>query len=163
MQSMEDFSGYDSPTFTASERKSTFEDELKNLVFMKLMDSWLIEDPLTEELCQDILSCINQTLHSMGFYDEDYTVIIPIIYSDRFVKKFGRINREQLFHLLMIATITTVKFWHDTGSSFEKLSYISGTSKLELVAMEKYFLKSMDYDLNLTQEEVERFQKAISL
>eukprot|EP01114_Cavostelium_apophysatum_P007250 TRINITY_DN191_c0_g1_i1.p1 TRINITY_DN191_c0_g1~~TRINITY_DN191_c0_g1_i1.p1 ORF type:complete len:182 (-),score=32.47 TRINITY_DN191_c0_g1_i1:91-576(-) len=134
---------------------NALEDSLSPI--MKMFDSWLEEDHMHIQLAEDILLCIRETLSSMG-HNDDYNVILPIIYVSRFIDIHGRVTKEDLFHLLLISTIVTVKFWQDTGANFEQLSYISGLGKKTLVAMEKGFLQAIDYNLNLSVEEIELFR-----
>jgi len=82
---------------------------------------------------------------------------VAVMYADRFVSRFG-IKHNQVFNLLLIASVVTTKFWFDACRVTNRRAaevFLYPLSEINL--MEVRFLRGIDYSLSLTTAELNDF------
>ncbi len=68
----------------------------------------------------------------MGYRYMKNLLLPTVIYADKFVKKGGLVKECEVFRLLLISAVVTVKFWEDCGIDVELVEAVSGISKKEI-------------------------------
>lgn len=66
-------------------------------------------------------------------------------------------DRDCIFSLLLVSSLVATKFWQDTGIDFGFTSELFGIPKKELGEMERQFLLELNYDLYLSEKDLEAF------
>jgi len=127
--------------------------------------TWIMETGQTvaPHVITQYFSCIEQLVKLMGFEFTKNSLLSIVMYADRYILNAGRISTEQLFRLLLTSTIVSLKFWEDFGVNLDLCSFIFGVSKIQIALMEKHFLRTIDYELTLNEEELERFERSCHL
>eukprot|EP01133_Synstelium_polycarpum_P008693 gene8693-10213_t len=86
-----------------------------------------------------------------------------IYYANKFVSRTG-IKHNQLFNLLLTSTIVTLKFWSEsTPTNNRILADIFEFPVADINLMERRFLFGIDYQLQLSENQVETFMSKINI
>jgi len=126
----------------------------KELIMSKI-GSWIEPSSrLSNTLVKDYFHCIKQMVKLMGYHFKKHQVT-TIIYCDLYINKTNKIRESQLFHLLLMSTILSLKFWEDYGVDSELVEEISLIPKKEMCRMEKDFLSVLDYSLYIPNTDIE--------
>jgi len=97
-----------------------------------------------------------------SFNISNYMIFPVVIYAQRYVLRQG-VQYDQLFHLLLASTMSTIKYWEDTATGVNKTIAASFNYSLESVNhVERSFLNAIQWDLTLDWDEVEHFALQIT-
>jgi len=131
-------------------------------IIFKHVASWLIDsNALTPSALQQYLSCIKQLVKVMGYdFKKDFVKAV-IIYGDIYIMNASKISTGHLFKLLLISSVVAVKFWEDSGIDLDLCSYVFGISKKEISAMERHFLSTINFKLQITNDDLVNFDRYI--
>ncbi|PRP88221.1 hypothetical protein PROFUN_04044 [Planoprotostelium fungivorum] len=79
---------------------------------------------------------------------------IPVlVYTDRYIKKRGKVERRCLAPLLFMASILAVKFWSEAGINLKHTSLVCGVDRVALLDFEWKFLAALEYSLFVSEDE----------
>ncbi|EGG22031.1 hypothetical protein DFA_01920 [Cavenderia fasciculata] len=127
--------------------------------------SWLWEhDPnyLTEQYSDHTIQYLKSTLSSIKSVLDAHEIsfsIFPIVllYANHFVHKCG-INHKQLFNLLLTSSIVCVKNYGETVRvDYKVLGKFFNYTPKQLCEMERLFLRGINYELYLKNNEIKEF------
>lgn len=144
---------------------------IKQLI-LERVNSWLQPDQcyLTIDSLKAHLRCLKELSDQNGYSftedllfptgKKDSTMIVnfPVIYADKFVKKFGLLETDEVFTLLAVSSLVATKFWQDAGIDFGFSSEFLGIPKKQLIRLERDFLIQLNYDLCLTEKDLVIFR-----
>ncbi|EFA82325.1 hypothetical protein PPL_04750 [Heterostelium album PN500] len=146
---------------------SSYESECKYSLLRVLVYRWFLDldpnfthnNPSIIQHIEEILDNILALLEVTGAQPSLLSTVI--FYTDRFLRG-ATIMYDQLFSVLLISTIITLKFWTENlqikNSIFVE---IFKTYKLkDINMMEICFLNAIQYDLFITQKEIKIFLKS---
>lgn len=116
---------------------------------------------------QEVRKLVKDTLDLLvgvlNYFSCPTTMLAVVIkYADAFVMRNG-IRQVVLLHLLFISTITTIKMWGTENMAVNQI--IADLFRLSLVDinnMEREFLKSLNYELYLTDADVSGYLASIT-
>jgi hypothetical protein len=74
------------------------------------------------------------------------------------VKKTGQIATSQVFQVLLISALITVKFWEDYGIDAQLVEEVVGIPARDINLMEMTFLRVIEWSLYLSEEDIEQFK-----
>eukprot|EP01133_Synstelium_polycarpum_P008471 gene8471-9963_t len=113
----------------------------------------------TYELIKYSLECAKNVLSAHEIPMSVFPLVI--YYADKFVQKCG-INHKQIFNLLLISSIISVKFYGETvRCDYQTLGkYFNFTGK-DLCYMERLFLNGIGYELYVHNNLIKEFLEAI--
>lgn len=118
--------------------------------------------PLQEvkKLVSDTLDLLVGLLH---YFSVPTTMLAVVIkYADAFVSRNG-IRQVVLLHLLFISTISTIKMWGTENMAVNQIiADLFHLSLVDINNMEREFLKSLDYELYLTDADVAAYVASIT-
>ncbi|EGC39890.1 hypothetical protein DICPUDRAFT_91142 [Dictyostelium purpureum] len=126
---------------------------------------WLTDnDPVytrtlvVDEVLEAIYEIFDIIISILEMLKASSSLLAPIVYySNLFVKRAG-IKHNQLFNLLLTSTIVTLKFWSESIQIRNiLLAEIFEFPVKDINIMEKRFLSGIDYNLNITQMEINNF------
>ncbi|KAN0049872.1 hypothetical protein ACTA71_002970 [Dictyostelium dimigraforme] len=126
---------------------------------------WLTEnDPVYTHtlVLEDVLDAVYEIfdiiISILEMLKSNSSLLAPIVYySNSFVKRAG-IKHNQLFNLLLTSTIVTLKFWSESVQIRNiLLADIFEFPVKDINIMEKRFLSGIDYNLNISQDEISEF------
>ncbi|PRP77501.1 hypothetical protein PROFUN_14213 [Planoprotostelium fungivorum] len=101
----------------------------------------------TTQATDVILGIFELRNHPTRFY-------IPVlVYTDRYIKKRGKVERRYLVPLLFMASILAIKFWSDSGINLRQTSIVCGVDRLALMDFEWKFLSALEYSLFVSEDE----------
>jgi hypothetical protein len=107
---------------------------------------------------EQLLNIIAKVFEMYGF--PQYYLAISVFYADRFVRRYG-VKHNQIFNLLIISALTTIKFWEDSSSvSNYQLARTFGYTTDDINTMESRFLKGLDFTLYVNFERIHQFMLA---
>jgi len=131
-------------------------------IVFKHVSSWLTDsNSLESSTLQQYISCIKQLVKVMGYdFKKDFVKAV-IIYGDTYIMNASKISTGHLFKLLLISSVVAVKFWEDSGIDLDLCSYVFGISKKEISSMEKHFLCTINFKLQITSEDLVNFDRYI--
>jgi len=122
------------------------------------VNSWLKEGEVSQHTIHTYFKCIKQLIKLMGYHYKKNLFWPTIIYADKFIRSSNPVQEDQLFQLILISALITVKFWEDTGVDADLASYVSGLSKKQISDFERKFLKQIDYSLLLSNDDIQSFR-----
>jgi hypothetical protein len=135
----------------------------------KRVNRWLLpgEQLYTRSRLAELIRCIRKLAKLMGF-EYDFHMLLPtVMYLDRFVGSYGRINSTTCYRLFLVSAVVTLKFWGEEryGIDFKLCSYVSGIPVQEIAQLERVFLgpSGLQYNLFLRPEELDTYTQAIDL
>ncbi|GAM28328.1 hypothetical protein SAMD00019534_115040 [Acytostelium subglobosum LB1] len=86
-----------------------------------------------------------------------------VYYANKFVSRTG-IKHNQLFNLLLTSTIVTLKFWSESIQIHNRmLADIFEFPVQDINLMERRFLCGVDYQLSITEQQLETFMSKIDI
>lgn len=130
-------------------------------MIVKKINSWLVPGTtIAPEILEQIINCIKQLSFLMGFHFNKQLVVATMIYVEKFVERKGQVNLFDIFDLLVVASIITMKFWAEEQYrvDMELTSYVSGIPKKQISSMERSFLGTIEYSLFLDSKTLEEWQ-----
>ncbi|CAD8161724.1 unnamed protein product [Paramecium octaurelia] len=106
---------------------------------------------------------ISKTLKNIYLMNlEDETIILAFYFVDQITKKLRIfLNLENSTGILIGAIIIADKILNDYPRNIDKYQLASGLKKQQLIEIEKYFLEILDYNLYVTEENFEKYQKRV--
>eukprot|EP01133_Synstelium_polycarpum_P013311 gene13311-15648_t len=141
----------------------------QRIVFVKKVFGWLAvhdKEYLVNHKIEDLVAAISDILNMITSLIELHRapsfVLYLIIYaSDRFVERTG-INHHQIFNLLLTSSIVNLKFWNESIYIQNKtIADIFSFNVKDLNTMERRFLFGLDYNLCVTEEQLNRYIEAM--
>jgi len=131
--------------------------------WLEIHDSFFFTFNSLQSINESINSFIDIIITVLFNYNMPNCMVFPVVmYANKYVRAQG-IKHDQLFHLLLASTMTTIKFWDDTASGVNKVIASTFNYSLQSVNhVERNFLKGIGWDLTLHWEEVELFALQIS-
>jgi hypothetical protein len=134
------------------------ENERRISLIFHTVNSWLKSNQcVSDHAIKEYIRCIKQLVKLMGYRYKKNLLLPTVIYADKFVKKDGLIDESDIFRVLLVSALVTVKFWEDTGIDADLASYVSGFTKKEICDLERRFLNVIDYKLFLDNSDIEMF------
>jgi len=111
-----------------------------------------------EDIDSTLKMLFNEILDLYDNFDYPRSMFpIAVMYADRFVARFG-IQHNQVFNLLLIASVVTMKFWFDgCRVTNRRAAEVFSYPLSEINVMEVRFLRGIDYKLSCTTEELSTF------
>lgn len=144
------------------------EKERRNAILHSVISSWIDSSspPVSMRLLQDYFRCIKQLIKLMGYECKDNMYEVITIYAQRFVtcqlaKGGEKICTSQLFNLLLISAVLSVKMWQDYGPDIDLVQEVCGLSKKLLSTMERNFLATIDYSLFVSAADLETLRRTL--
>ncbi|CAK78441.1 unnamed protein product (macronuclear) [Paramecium tetraurelia] len=106
---------------------------------------------------------INKTLKNIYLMNlEDETIILAFYFVDQITKKLRIfLNLENSTGILIGAIIIADKILNDYPRNIDKYQLASGLKKQQLIEIEIQFLEILDYNLYVTEENFEKYQKRV--
>ncbi|EGC38672.1 hypothetical protein DICPUDRAFT_148594 [Dictyostelium purpureum] len=136
------------------------------VLLVKKIFTWLVshdKDYIKSHRTVDLVVAISDIINMIISLIELHrappnSILYLIIYSsDRFVERTG-INHHQIFNLLLTSAIVNLKFWNECLYIQNKtIADIFSFSVKDLNTMERRFLYGLDYNLCVTEEELNLF------
>jgi len=125
--------------------------------FQLHVNSWLAanQPQCSSDEINELIQVLKNMLKLMGYKLDQDLLSTCIIYAERYVKLEGAITQGQLFHLLLIAALVSVKMWQDAGVDMELCSFVVGLPKKEISKMERRFLGILEWELFLDKKDIE--------
>lgn len=142
------------------------EKKQKKEIIYQQVNSWLGADQakVDRATVKQLLKCLRQLITLMGFRYNKKLILPTFIYVDRFIQKHGHIEYKNLFNILLVSALVTLKFWEeDSGVDMNLTSYVSGIPVKEITALERDFLGKIDYSLFLSPTDVEQWTKNVRI
>lgn len=132
----------------------------------------LIDSPLAIEQTDDTLRWIHETMISIGHSDEKCVEIV-LWYASLWTQRKGKVPygesiffdfsiahdpKDELYALLVVGMMVAVKFWQDWDFDMDSCARITRIPKTALAALEREFLMCIDYQLNISDSDIENFE-----
>lgn len=96
-------------------------------------------------------------VHLLGCTGENQLVLPAVVYANKYIRKTqATYAKHQIFTLLLISTLVTVKYWQDGSVSLTEASRFYGIPKNKIVELEKRFLSTIDYSLYMSPSEADQ-------
>eukprot|EP01117_Protostelium_nocturnum_P020383 TRINITY_DN9139_c0_g1_i1.p1 TRINITY_DN9139_c0_g1~~TRINITY_DN9139_c0_g1_i1.p1 ORF type:complete len:191 (-),score=37.32 TRINITY_DN9139_c0_g1_i1:204-776(-) len=122
---------------------------------LEMSKSWLKDEQprLTQSGVEDAIDAVQKTFQVTGNqYSHEY--LLPIaVYTDRYVRKCGKLHKSLLLPLLFMSTVLTIKFWLDDGIGFQESSKLCGVTVDFLIGFEQKFLSAIDFELFISDDD----------
>ncbi|KYR02678.1 hypothetical protein DLAC_00136 [Tieghemostelium lacteum] len=118
----------------------------------------------TEEILEAIDEIFDIILTLLEMMKSPAELLGPVVYyANSFVQRAG-IKHNQLFNLLLTSTIVTLKFWSETVPCSNKImAEIFEFPVTDINLMERRFLSGIDYQLPLTQSQIQSFLSVVNV
>ncbi|EFA79521.1 hypothetical protein PPL_07572 [Heterostelium album PN500] len=139
------------------------------IVFVKKVFGWLavhdreyLNNHKTVDLVVAISDIINMIISLIELHRApSFVIYLIILASDRFVERTG-INHHQIFNLLLTSSIVNLKFWNESIYIQNKtIADIFSFNVKDLNTMERRFLFGLDYNLCVTEEQLQNYIEQI--
>jgi len=130
-------------------------DRYNNQIISSLfpLSSHTIPSSIQEQQINSFIDIIITVLSNFNM--PSYMIFPVVLYANKYVQAQG-IKLDQLFHLLLASTMTTIKYWDDSPSGVNKIVSITFNYSIESVNLvERTFLEGIGWNLTLHWEEVE--------
>ncbi|CAD8082693.1 unnamed protein product [Paramecium primaurelia] len=126
----------------------------------QLQEKLKIENTLEIPKSNQKISKTLKNLYQMNLNDE--TIILAFYFVDQITQKLRIfLNLENSTGLLIGAIIIADKILNDQHRSIDRYQLASGLKKQQLIQIEKYFLEILDYNLFISEEKFEQYQKRV--
>ncbi|CAD8178790.1 unnamed protein product [Paramecium pentaurelia] len=126
----------------------------------QLQEKLKIENTLEIPKSNQKISKTLKNLYQMNLNDE--TIILAFYFVDQITQKLRIfLNLENSTGLLIGAIIIADKILNDQHRTIDRYQLASGLKKQQLIQIEKYFLEILDYNLFVSEEKFEQYQKRV--
>ena len=104
---------------------------------------------------------ILEYLHRLNKYSETErsTLICTLIYLDRFIRNCINITEYNIYRILLMSLITSIKYNEDIIFNNSDFSKISGLNLKEFNKIEYEFLKILNFKLYIHEKEFQEYNK----
>lgn len=128
---------------------------------VRTINTWLRPgERIASFTLEQTIKSIKQLSHLMGLHFDKQLLVATMIYIEKFVKRHGALQFSDIYNVLIVASIITMKFWAEEQYrvDMDLTSYVSGIPKKQISTLERIFLGTIDYALFLDSSAIESWQ-----
>eukprot|EP01088_Endostelium_zonatum_P001830 TRINITY_DN12198_c0_g1_i1.p1 TRINITY_DN12198_c0_g1~~TRINITY_DN12198_c0_g1_i1.p1 ORF type:complete len:206 (-),score=48.25 TRINITY_DN12198_c0_g1_i1:39-626(-) len=142
--------------------KEEMKKELENLS-VYASEHWFTSEKLTrrkiEKEVTDDVTVIMDLLQFFGL-DVDFYITL-MIYVERYIKVVGKQDAENIFDILLVAALSTLKMWEDANIKNIDCARLFSADPIKLKSDELKFLQKLDYDLIVEPSQIKEFKQRV--
>lgn len=148
-------------SFEAGETRKLTNERNRKIFIVSLLNSWLSKkkDYFDFESVNAFLIILETAINKITIIESDTIILIPaLLYGDKYVKSKQKLfKKKQVFGILMISLLLSIKFWIDGNIHLMNASIAFELPKQLIIDLELEVLKNVDWNLFISEKDIENY------